>query len=154
MSFPFWVEAWHEVRQAFAFSGRAGGPVARSRNICAHHGRLWNRELGVKPLLPSERKHPDWHVPVPMENNRVFCVLTICRHTLARVAPQSHWPARLLRLLADYPRVPQASMGFPSNWQKCPLWKSVKLPRPEQMPVQPVAAPQIGGAAGQTFKKV
>jgi len=24
------------------------------RNICAHHGRLWNREFGYKPLIPKK----------------------------------------------------------------------------------------------------
>jgi abortive infection bacteriophage resistance protein len=28
------------------------------RNICAHHGRLWNRELGFKPMIPRENKYP------------------------------------------------------------------------------------------------
>ena len=27
--------------------------LAAIRNICAHHSRLWNKELAVKPELPS-----------------------------------------------------------------------------------------------------
>ena len=26
------------------------------RNICAHHSRLWNRELGIKPAVPKSRR--------------------------------------------------------------------------------------------------
>ncbi|MEG0461903.1 Abi family protein, partial [Gordonibacter sp.] len=26
------------------------------RNICAHHGRLWNRTLGTKPMIPNRKK--------------------------------------------------------------------------------------------------
>ena len=33
------------------------------RNICAHHGRLWNREFGVRPKIP--RKIEAWNKPVP-----------------------------------------------------------------------------------------
>lgn len=93
------------------------------RNICAHHGRLWNRELGYKPLLPSPNKHPDWHEPVAVGNNRVFVILTICRYMLRIIAPQSQWSARLSSLLAEYPEVPATSMGFPDDWRSCPIWK-------------------------------
>lgn len=99
-----------------------------ARNICAHHGRLWNRVLGVKPLIPAAKKYPDWHQPVAVRNNRVFAVLTICRWCLARIAPQSHWVDRLGELLTAYPGVPLPDMGFPANWRQCPIWAEPKEP--------------------------
>lgn len=93
------------------------------RNICAHHGRLWNRELGVKPFIPRLNVYPEWHTPVKVTNHRMFGVLTICKWSLDRIAPQSCWPARLRALLAASPRIPLVSMGFPENWQKCPIWR-------------------------------
>jgi abortive infection bacteriophage resistance protein len=36
------------------------------RNICAHHARLWNRELAVKPELPSGWKSSG------IDNNRLY----------------------------------------------------------------------------------
>jgi abortive infection bacteriophage resistance protein len=92
------------------------------RNICAHHGRLWNRQLGVKPKIP--RKQPVWHQPVEVDNNRIFGVLTICKYCLDIIAPQSRWTWRLNDLLADYTDIPIISMGFPDRWQSCPIWKS------------------------------
>jgi abortive infection bacteriophage resistance protein len=92
------------------------------RNICAHHSRLWNRELRVKPYIPRQKDYPDWHTPFPIPSNRVFGVLTICRYCLARIAPQSRWPSCVTQLLADFPDVPVAQMGFPENWQQSPLW--------------------------------
>ncbi len=92
------------------------------RNICAHHGRLWNRELGVRPKIPH--KDPDWHSPVKVESSRMFAVLTICRYSLSRIAPQSLWPDRLRDLLTAFPRVPLLSMGFPLDWENCPIWQS------------------------------
>jgi Abi-like protein len=32
-----------------------------ARNICAHHARCWNRELGYATLLPQKNKFPAWH---------------------------------------------------------------------------------------------
>ncbi len=66
------------------------------RNICAHHARLRNRELGVKPLIPFRGDYPDWHTPFTLQNNRVFAILTICRHCVRQVAPQSSWDARVV----------------------------------------------------------
>jgi abortive infection bacteriophage resistance protein len=70
------------------------------RNICAHHSRLWNRELGTKPKIPRQKNYPDWYIPAAMDNGRMFAVLTICRYCLQRIAPQSHWPERLRSLLS------------------------------------------------------
>ena len=96
------------------------------RNICAHHGRLWNRENGIKPIIPLIRDYPDWHTPIKVENKRVFAILTICQHCLHKIAPQSRWYDRFYQLLLQYPAIPIAEMGFPKNWQKSPLWHEVK----------------------------
>lgn len=93
------------------------------RNICAHHGRLWNRELGVKPFIPRRGKYTQWHEPVAIPQNRIFGVLTILRYLLTIMAPQTKWESRLLALLAEYPEISRWSMGFPDNWKESPLWK-------------------------------
>jgi abortive infection bacteriophage resistance protein len=94
------------------------------RNVCAHHGRLWNRQFGYKPMIPRKRKHPEFHVPAVVEGNQAFGMLTILRYLLARIAPQSHWPDRLEALLTAYPDIPLAQMGFPENWKDCPIWQT------------------------------
>ncbi len=83
------------------------------RNICAHHARLWNRELGVKPLIPRQREYPDWHTPFTMQNNRAFAILTLCCYCVRRIAPQSSWDVRFMALLDAYPKIPRDEMGFP-----------------------------------------
>jgi len=93
------------------------------RNICAHHGRLWNRELGYKPKLPHRRKYPEWHEPVQIPQGRVFAILTILRYLLHFVAPTSKWETRLRKLLDDNPNVSRQVMGFPERWSESVLWK-------------------------------
>ena len=93
------------------------------RNICAHHGRLWNRVLGVRPKRPRIKEYPDWYTPIQISNDRVFGILTVCRYCLRIIAPQSRWPLLVTQLLNDYPTVSTAKMGFPANWQNSPLWK-------------------------------
>lgn len=51
------------------------------RNICAHHGRLWNRELPVKPLLPDKDKL--WSA-VRVSNARVSVFLPLLEWLLRR----------------------------------------------------------------------
>jgi len=96
------------------------------RNICAHHGRLWNKELCNKPLLPSNKnKYPEWQLPINLYNhtNRVFIILTILNYLLKIIAPQSRWSDRFLCLLNEYKDIPIKYMGFPDNWKTCPIWK-------------------------------
>lgn len=94
------------------------------RNICAHHGRLWNRALGIKPAIPRRNKHPEWHTPVEVRNERLFAVLTLLRYLIAYVAPSSRWPDRVEKLLENYSDIPLVPMGFPKEWKDCPIWKN------------------------------
>ena len=94
------------------------------RNACAHHSRLWNRILPIRPQLPDQRHRPEWYSPVEFDNLHIFAVLTLLRYLLRFINPQSGWQAQLESLLAQYPEIPISWMGFPSNWQDSPIWKS------------------------------
>lgn len=91
------------------------------RNICAHHSRLWNRTLGIKPIIPN--KDPQWHTPAKVHNDRIFGVLTLLKYLMNYTAPQSQWQDRLENLLKQYQGVSIKLMGFPENWKECPIWK-------------------------------
>jgi abortive infection bacteriophage resistance protein len=100
-----------------------------TRNICAHHSRIWNRLLGYAPGLPQRNKHPEWHLDDGngkklITNNRCGMVLIICHQFLKRISPTSQWKARVNQLFAEYPEIPLADMGLPADWQNHPLWKS------------------------------
>lgn len=90
------------------------------RNMAAHHGRLWNRTMGLRPKIPA--KDAQWHSPVEITNDRMFGVLSICRYCLRRIAPQSRWQQRLETLFAANPNIPIDRLGFPSNWKLSPIW--------------------------------
>ncbi|MFC1606521.1 Abi family protein [Candidatus Latescibacterota bacterium] len=92
------------------------------RNICAHHGRLWNRELGYKPKVPKNKKYPDWHIPEMLPNNRVFIILTILKYMISIISPECVWSDHVRELLEEYPEISRISMGFPDGWKTSPLW--------------------------------
>jgi abortive infection bacteriophage resistance protein len=95
------------------------GPVLSSwlltlnyvRNICAHHSRLWNRELAIRPMLPDAKHDPGWHGTAGIANNRMLAVLTLLRYLLKTIAPQSGWRERVFCTLRSVPRNPAPSDG-------------------------------------------
>lgn len=93
------------------------------RNICAHHGRLWNRTIGTKPMIPNKKNDARWHEPYAVSPDKVFCVLTILSYLLEETAPQTQWRHRLSVLLDSYPDIEKARMGFEPGWEECPFWK-------------------------------
>lgn len=93
------------------------------RNACAHHARLWNREIPLRPKIPDKKHDPDWHTPVQFDNKRIFAVLTLLRYLLRYIDSQCDWQQRIENLLQAYPEIPLNSMGFPANWQDCLIWK-------------------------------
>ncbi len=101
----------------------------RVRNICAHHGRLWNRGLGVYPATPRSSAirwlddrslfHRDgWR------RRRLFPVLVSLQTMLHTIAPTSRWALRVEDLLREHPTVPLAGMGIPDDWLSDPFWPS------------------------------
>jgi abortive infection bacteriophage resistance protein len=92
------------------------------RNVCAHHARLWNRALAIKPKIPEEKHRPDFHAP-PFLNSRIFVVLTIVQYLLNIADPAHEWDADVVALLDRYPDVPIDQMGFPEGWQELPMWR-------------------------------
>jgi len=44
------------------------------RNICAHHGRFWNRALTIKPVLLD--KNPEWNA-IQFNNKRLFASVAL-----------------------------------------------------------------------------
>ena len=44
------------------------------RNICAHHARLWNRELEIRPLIP--RKDSKW-ITLGLDNAHLFASIAV-----------------------------------------------------------------------------
>lgn len=92
------------------------------RNICAHHGRLWNRQLAVNPLIPA--KDAAWHESAyPVNPNRIYSTLCILKTLLAVIAPQSNWRARFYALLKEFPMIHRKSMAIPEGFENSALWR-------------------------------
>ncbi len=98
------------------------------RNICAHHARLWNRDLAIAPRLPD--KDPRWQTLNPSHSKRLASILFLLNSLMTKLpsggTAAADWRSRVEALLAADPGVPRfhESMGLPADWTRHPLWTS------------------------------
>ena len=92
------------------------------RNICAHHSRLWNRTLGVRPLMPR-RTNNTFILQPACGTQRIYFVLAIIRYWLNIIDHHNTLTQDITQLLDAYPSVSPSAMGFPIAWQQESLWQ-------------------------------
>lgn len=96
------------------------------RNCCAHHSRLWNRELAVQPKIPRDEL---WELSKHLPNTqvqpqrRIYIVLLLLAHLMRQVSPDSQWHNKVTTFIFKHPEIPLFSMGFPKNWQAHTFWR-------------------------------
>ncbi|WP_298764085.1 Abi family protein [uncultured Polaribacter sp.] len=99
------------------------------RNLCAHHSRLWNRDLAIEPNRLLKPKG-NW-VNIRYQNNkRMFYFLCVLKYMLDRANPTNTLANKVDDLFNKYPSVPIKYIGIPSdgkgnllNWKNEPLWQ-------------------------------
>lgn len=96
--------------------------ICHVRNICAHHGRLWNRRLTVPPQLPKNPIFPFLN-NTSLNLNKPYPILSCITYILHIISPNSNFNSNLKDLLRDCPLVSLKEMGFPKNWEKEPIWQ-------------------------------
>lgn len=117
----------HDVLESWLHS------LSFARNVCAHHGRVWNRRFTIKPKIPRL-----YNPYLPAEcHDRLYAICAMTWHLIAIIDGESPWMGRLAHLVDNRPDVPLFSMGFPENWRDTPPW-SPAVPRSEaQKPSHP-----------------
>ncbi|GAA1591301.1 MULTISPECIES: Abi family protein [Kribbella] len=97
------------------------------RNVCAHHSRLWNRNL-VDQLAPRHlRSVPDLHALARREvsHSRIYSTLCIVAFLLSRTGHGPQWTLQARDLLST--KIPSCGrglheLGFPSGWRAEHPW--------------------------------
>ena len=93
------------------------------RNICAHHGRLFNRVHAISPKLPVQGTHTDLDC-INTDWKRTFGQLTLVQLLLDRlnVGNKKLLPT-VVQSFPEVQIVPISHMGAPDNWQTASkLW--------------------------------
>ncbi|HUI93035.1 MAG TPA: Abi family protein [Chitinivibrionales bacterium] len=93
------------------------------RNVCAHHSRLWNRELAIRPEIP--RKAAEWQ-KIHIDNTRIFSIAAVVDWITTKALLPSPAIEKMFSVIDEIQkqgsRFP-AFMGIPSDVQLRPLWK-------------------------------
>ncbi|MBP2396809.1 abortive infection bacteriophage resistance protein [Paenarthrobacter nicotinovorans] len=120
----------NQIAERFGFADAAGGNgkalagwianLNYIRNTCAHHARLWNKNMAVqgKELTAIEElRHAE------NSKNRVYASLAVMAYLLLISNPDSHWRRDLLDFIDEHSsRVDLTKMGFPENWRQESIW--------------------------------
>lgn len=92
------------------------------RNVCAHHSRLWNRNMRIQPQDILQPRKP-WIDTSHISKNRTYYMLCIINYFLQTINPASQFKQKLKSLLTEYPQVDILAMNFPEDWEDQPLWR-------------------------------
>lgn len=100
------------------------------RNVCAHHARLWNRNIVEQPKLPAAHEVA-WVEGVEQDRHakaRCYLLLLIIRHLLQVINPRSTWSERMKCHLQGFPSLGLdhlglnlRGMGVPDSWEN--IWQ-------------------------------
>ncbi len=98
--------------------------IAQIRNICAHHGRLWNKKLPGRPKLLPNPPNP-WikNVPPVSDHHMLYIHLCCIKYILNSIAPGNHFTSKIAFLLTKYPNIDLKALGFPADWHREKLWE-------------------------------
>lgn len=120
------VAAKYGVQRPELLAGWMRG-INHVRNICAHHGRLWNRSPADQPKPPraGEIALLDHLARDAFAQTRLYGVAAPMQYLLRFINPMTSWPDRLRRHLDGFPTAPGVAVGqtgFPAGWETLPLW--------------------------------
>ena len=101
------------------------------RNICAHHGRLWNKSIPVNMF--------SWNKTQPINNflskslitnypsnpNKLYAPICCIQYLLDIIEPSNNFRDKLKTLFQKHPFVDEKNMGFPRNWDREQFWNKV-----------------------------
>lgn len=96
--------------------------LANLRNMCCHHARVWNRVFMLNPAEPRKTANA-WIDDSKVDKKRIYYRLCIIRYFLASVSPDNNFNEKLSGLLACFPSIDIAAMGFSRDWENEDLWK-------------------------------
>jgi len=96
--------------------------LSNIRNICAHHGRLWNRRITIPVSLPLKTKE------VFIQNKviypyKLYASLCSMAYIINMINPESSFKKQLIELVKSCPTGQLKEMGFPKNWEMERFWE-------------------------------
>jgi abortive infection bacteriophage resistance protein len=92
------------------------------RNICAHHGRLWNRRLTAHIKFPTNTVF-QFITNTSVYPYKLYSSLCCMQYLLNNIQPPNGFKAELVSLINTCPLAQEKEMGFPLDWKKEKFWR-------------------------------
>lgn len=94
------------------------------RNVCAHHGRVWNRRM-------TQLKLPNKPLNTFITNRnillyKVYAYICCMQYVLNIISPGHEFKNNLVALMKNCPMLQEKEMGFPKDWQNEKIWQTNK----------------------------
>ena len=96
------------------------------RNICAHHGRLWNRELAISPQIPNDVRR--WSY-LGIDNRRCYAIIVLVQDLLDRISQSQCYRDPFVLHLLNSNAMQLAGMRVPTDWSTLSPWFVGPRPR-------------------------
>lgn len=93
------------------------------RNICAHHGRLWNRMFTQIPAIPRNPLGQWPESPLFQGQTKLYAAIVCILYLLRALTSNPEFHPQILDLFQKYTTINISRMGFPPRWNQDPFWK-------------------------------
>ena len=84
-----------------------------TRNLCAHHARVWNRVFTLK--VESDKRYAVCRDEL-FHKGKLYSQAVVIAILLSVIAPNNHFEEHIKELLNSYNHTYRKDMGFPENW--------------------------------------
>ena len=95
--------------------------LAYVRNICAHHVRLWNKDLRIAVKIPKKTVNK-WLHAQDLSNHKVYVILAIISYLLDTITPHHSFRQKVKDMVFKHSFIDISVMGFPKCWSADPFW--------------------------------
>lgn len=97
--------------------------ISHVRNICAHHGRLWNWRFKFRMRVPNKPSNLS-KVMRTTDSDRLYNTLIMLDYLLNIITPGNNWKDQVVELIDKFSALdPAKEMGFPSQWRTSSTWQ-------------------------------
>lgn len=95
------------------------------RNLCAHHAKILDRILTIKPVMPSRKKNRFLDEVEELDVSKIYAVLCCIQYLLKTIKPNADFKDNIINLIRGNPEVKPDILGFTKNWEKEGIWQSL-----------------------------
>lgn len=91
------------------------------RNICAHHGRLWNRRIAI-PITIPHKTDAVFITNKGIYPYKLYASISAMVYVISIINPESTFKGQFLELIESCPNGQLKEMGFPKDWRDEMFW--------------------------------